>query len=261
MSPELQALYGEYQQLLDQQKFDPALLDYTILNAHCNFLKRLSQVENSAVTVFDMHRRQHVFASYNFTTLLGYDTEGLAALTNEYFDARIHPDDFVKQMKNGLNAFRFMFNIAPSERGHYKFVNEYRVKNGKGEYVRVIEQHQALETDSLNNIWLALSVIDISPTQSGVPDVNGHIINFRTGNMYTLEIDEIKTKNSANLLTPRQAEILALVKEGLLSKEISERLFISVHTVNTHRQRILEKLGADNSMEAIRYAAGLGLAE
>lgn len=37
------------------------------------------------------------------------------------------------------------------------------------------------------------------------------------------------------------------------------RLFISVHTVNTHRQRILEKLGANNSIEAIAYALQLGL--
>jgi len=50
-----------------------------------------------------------------------------------------------------------------------------------------------------------------------------------------------------------------LVKDGFLSKEISDKLSISTHTVNTHRQRILEKLGVNNSMEAINYAAQLGL--
>jgi DNA-binding NarL/FixJ family response regulator len=52
---------------------------------------------------------------------------------------------------------------------------------------------------------------------------------------------------------------LQLVKDGRLSKEISEELHISVHTVNTHRQRILEKLDVDNSMEAVKYASELGL--
>jgi DNA-binding NarL/FixJ family response regulator len=51
------------------------------------------------------------------------------------------------------------------------------------------------------------------------------------------------------------------VKEGYLSKEISDRLSISVHTVNTHRQRFLEKMGAANSMEAVMYASKYGLLE
>jgi DNA-binding CsgD family transcriptional regulator len=51
------------------------------------------------------------------------------------------------------------------------------------------------------------------------------------------------------------------VKERLPSKEITKRLFISIHTVNTHRQWILEKLNVSNSYEAIQYAARLGLLE
>jgi len=51
------------------------------------------------------------------------------------------------------------------------------------------------------------------------------------------------------------------VRNGLLSKEISNKLSISVHTVNTHRQRFLEKLGANNSMEAVVFASKFGLLE
>jgi DNA-binding CsgD family transcriptional regulator/PAS domain-containing protein len=259
MTEELALLYEEYEELLNLQQFDPALLDYSILDGHRTFLEQLSRVENSAVTLFDMYKREHVFASYNFTSLLGYDPDGLETLTNEYFDSRIHPDDFAKQMRNSLNAFRFMFTINPAERNHYKYINEYRVRNGAGDYIRVIEQHQALVTDARHNIWLSLSVIDISPTQTGTPGVDGHIVNFRKGTMHMLEPHLIAAPDTTKLLTPRQTEILSLIKEGLLSKEISDRLSISIHTVNTHRQRILEKLGADNSMEAIRYASGLGL--
>lgn len=60
-------------------------------------------------------------------------------------------------------------------------------------------------------------------------------------------------------LTKREIEILRLVKEGYLSKEISGKLSISVHTVNTHRQRFLEKLGANNSFEAVMFASKFGL--
>ena len=53
--------------------------------------------------------------------------------------------------------------------------------------------------------------------------------------------------------------VRGLVAVGLASREIADRLSISVATVNNHRQHILEKTGARNSAEAVRYASGLGL--
>jgi DNA-binding NarL/FixJ family response regulator len=44
-----------------------------------------------------------------------------------------------------------------------------------------------------------------------------------------------------------------------MSKEIASRLFISINTVNRHRQNILMKLQASNSVEACRVAKGLKL--
>ena len=44
-------------------------------------------------------------------------------------------------------------------------------------------------------------------------------------------------------LTPREAEIFALIGEGLASKEIATRLYVSEHTVQQHRKRIAAKLG------------------
>ncbi len=259
MNPETQEIYAEYQQLMRQQAFDETSLDYSTLDDHKRFLTRLAEVDNSAVSVFDMYQQKHVFASWNFTTMLGYEEEGIHEPTNEYFDSKIHPDDMEKMMRNGVYALRYLYSLPVVERKQHKFVCEFRVRNGEGRYIRVIEQQQALVLDSRDNIWLSLSVLDISPTQDGVPDVTGRVVNFKTGNVTVLESMPQKATDPIQSLTPRQAQILELVKEGLLSKEISDRLSISVHTVNTHRQRILEKLSVDNSIEAIRYAAGLGL--
>lgn len=55
-------------------------------------------------------------------------------------------------------------------------------------------------------------------------------------------------------LTKRENEILELVVEGIGNKEIGERLFISVKTVETHKTHILDKLGLKNTTELIKYA-------
>ena len=60
-------------------------------------------------------------------------------------------------------------------------------------------------------------------------------------------------------LSPREKEVLKLLGEELTSKEISEQLFISVNTVETHRKNILLKTGAKTTTGAVKYAIESGL--
>ena len=60
-------------------------------------------------------------------------------------------------------------------------------------------------------------------------------------------------------LTPREQEVMRLLAEGLSSKTVAEKLFISPKTVENHRANIMSKLGLHSTIELIRYAAKLGL--
>jgi DNA-binding CsgD family transcriptional regulator len=55
-------------------------------------------------------------------------------------------------------------------------------------------------------------------------------------------------------LTPRELEILTLIAQGLPSKIIADKLYISKHTVDTHRRRLLAKTGTVNSSDLVNYA-------
>jgi DNA-binding NarL/FixJ family response regulator len=55
-------------------------------------------------------------------------------------------------------------------------------------------------------------------------------------------------------LTHREAEILALIAQGLTNGEIAERLFLSNHTIKTHINRIFAKTGSRDRVAAIGYA-------
>jgi DNA-binding NarL/FixJ family response regulator len=62
-----------------------------------------------------------------------------------------------------------------------------------------------------------------------------------------------------DVLTPRELEVLKLIAEAYTSKQIADELFISVKTVDRHRQNILEKLGMRDRVELTRYAIRRGL--
>jgi DNA-binding NarL/FixJ family response regulator len=60
-------------------------------------------------------------------------------------------------------------------------------------------------------------------------------------------------------LTPREAEVLALIAEGLTNREIADRLVVSGATVKTHVNHIFAKTGARDRAQAVVYAYGHGL--
>ena len=62
-------------------------------------------------------------------------------------------------------------------------------------------------------------------------------------------------------LSPREVEIIQLVAEGMSNKEIAERLFLSVHTVTTHRKNIMSKLGVNNTAGLVMFAIRQHLVE
>ena len=60
------------------------------------------------------------------------------------------------------------------------------------------------------------------------------------------------------ILTKREKEILSLLSEGFTSRVIASKLFISVHTVDTHRRNIIDKMETKSAMEAFKKCKNLG---
>ncbi|MEI7472244.1 MAG: response regulator transcription factor [Chitinophagaceae bacterium] len=59
--------------------------------------------------------------------------------------------------------------------------------------------------------------------------------------------------NSISKLTEREIEILKLIKEGLSSKEIGEKIYLSFRTIEVHRSNILRKLNQKNTPSLIKF--------
>ncbi len=66
-------------------------------------------------------------------------------------------------------------------------------------------------------------------------------------------------EDSFELLTAREREVLQMIAEGNSNKEIAGRLFLSTLTVETHRKKILEKLGMHGTADLILYAVRKGM--
>ena len=75
-------------------------------------------------------------------------------------------------------------------------------------------------------------------------------------------INKSKQENlEQNTLTKREKEVIKLVVEGLTNKEIADKLFISIRTVDSHKNNIMQKLNLKSSVELVKYAIKNNLAD
>jgi len=225
-----------------------------IWEKHRPYIEFLSQVNNSCVFVSLLHVK-YLFISPNFKNILRLSFDEEMNLENDLLEECLHPEDLPILIDLQKRTFDYVFKLPHEEQCDYKHIFEFRILGVSGEYIRVICQYQMLETGEFEKPLLLLGVVDISPDQDLKAPIKFRLVNFKTG-----DIVNIPVLDNPNIsLTKREKEVLKMVNEGMMSKEISDKLFISIHTVNRHRQNILEKMNVENLSEAISYARKLGL--
>ena len=204
-----------------------------IAQEYISYMKILEQAGSFAVFLSDK------FGHYY------YVTEYIETSQELNIENLVHPDDLEVVRRIDKKVWEFLDTLHEEEKLTYKYIYEMRVLD-RGKYVRMIYQMRILAFKDDN--FLGMGIIDLAPEQSANTSVRFQIKNCLTDEIVPFAIETA----TDTLLTPREREILALAKEGMFSKEISEKLNISIHTVNRHRQNILEKLQVDNIIEAIR---------
>lgn len=78
---------------------------------------------------------------------------------------------------------------------------------------------------------------------------------------YLGRVDSGQDRERYDGLTEREREVLRLIAQGMTSAEIARLLFLSPHTVQTHREHIMEKLDLHRKAELIKYAIRKGLVD
>lgn len=239
---------------LPTSDIQPDDVDYSILEERKRDWMQLSKVMHSIVLVFDCYTNKFVFVSDNIPELYGIDSNRLVTDGHQPVIEVIHPDDIYYGLLIRKKIYSVLSSFSNEEKMNYKAIHEMRVRNVRGEYIRIIEQEQVAGLDRSGNIWLMLSVIDVDASHES-ETIQSHLYNFKTGEQIFIDLSDTLDEP----LTKRELEVLRLMKHGSLSKEIANYLKVSINTVNSHRQNILQKLKANNSIEAVNFAHRLGI--
>ncbi|RQO40217.1 LuxR family transcriptional regulator [Chryseobacterium sp. KBW03] len=208
-----------------------------------------SEMEGAVCVLSDVQaNKSYIYKSAAALELglsMGENPTEIDTIWEEEMLKKIHPDDQLKKYIHELRFFKLLDAMEMEQRAEYSVVSKIRMKDKNEEYRWVKHRMFYVYSPYNSRLRLALCLYNISLATSTVPDFM--IINTVKGEVVVKDKLDYK-----NILSPRELEVLKFVGEGYASKEIADRLSISINTVSRHRQNILEKLKVKNSTQAFK---------
>jgi len=195
------------------------------------------------------------YVSKEVKDVLGYEPSDYNV---HFLNEQIHPDDRSWFLTFGTIGLDFFSQLPIDKWMKYKVRYDIRIRKIDGEFTRMLYQGLLIEHDDKGGFLRTLNVMtDISYLKKdGIPvlsfigmDGEPSYYDVAKNNIYIESKDE---------LTGREKQILKLLIEGKLSKEISGILKISKQTVDTHRKNMLHKKKSGSTGQLISNAIRYG---
>ena len=230
----------------------------TIIENHINKLREFDEYfpPNESFSIMTNTTLQNYpFVSANFEYALGLDRHEMETLGLPYWFSRIHPNDLAIWMNILEDLMMFtMSQVKKEDRERLSFTWNYRVKNGKGEYLNLLEHQTPIYFDDFGKPVIALAHCTIVGKEENKPIIAvAKILNEKD------EYETLYHKNYSQKLIPiesvskREQDVIRLLALNKTSKEIADKLFISPHTVDGHRRNLLKKLNFISTKELVQY--------
>jgi DNA-binding CsgD family transcriptional regulator len=222
------------------------------------FLDKVSVQNNVVVFLTNMHTGRFIYMSDKVNILSGLDPSLFTGENGmEFSFSRFHPEQIQGLMQlHSLGMKYFEENELYKDKNSFLSAT-YLYKNGNGEYVQVLQRTIMLETEAGGKPLLTLNIIHYV----------GHIIKHGSLNYIISvgdKVDIYSYNNSSTIEKPKtfslqENKILKMLARGLDSKAIAKELFISPHTVDSHRRSIIKKTNCIDTTGVVAFAQLINL--
>lgn len=190
-------------------------------------------------------KTREMLSSLGVEQMLGYSTEEFTYQSLVNF---VHPED-IDTLTSVMYAV-VEYITANENISELTLTVTYRLRKKNGNYIKVLRQTSIgrhkydPQTIYHNNV-----LTDISFMRSGA-----HVEwTFDAPDFDPEKIKMYVPQTNAQFFSARELEVLELIDKGLTSQAIAGMLFISKHTVDTHRRKMLQKTGCPNAIALLEF--------
>lgn len=216
-------------------------------------LEEMTELNDQYFFIADLLMGKIIFASERSKMMIGVDPD----ILNPYHNVEvIHPDELYRNTSGWAKLLSIANELLLKKKGYSIMSKNMKMRAPSGVYHEILFQCYSFYSQLPHPtvyVFIALTNIDqISLKKNGYHYYIGEDMSyFKYPNEMMLEVGISYTK--------RELDIIKLIAAGHSSEEIAEELFISLHTVNSHRGNILKKSNKTHVSDLIIDLKEMGL--
>lgn len=194
------------------------------------------------------------FVSKNFEAITGFSKKEMLSKGAEFWLSHWNPTDLKNWLEGSRQMMEFTINnIDITDRKKLIYSYNFRVNKANGTTLQILSHLSPINFDKTGKPVMGIAHYTVLESDEN-PSTIITIKKLNDDNRYeTVFYKNFTQDKLIDQLSKRELEILKNLVEGLTSKEIGEKLFLSPHTVDGHRRNILKKLDYDSTGELIQF--------
>jgi hypothetical protein len=208
-------------------------------------LESSMELNKQFLYVADLIQMKIHFTSRGSKEILGIPPEDLSFY---HFMEAVHPLDMQRLNLGRTKIVRLAQDLFIAEKGYSLLSTNYKFRTPSGGYTDFLIQCYLFYTTIPYKTVFFLKIHTNIDWHKKIK--HGYHYYIGTDFSYFKYPDDAMLMKG-NIYSSREFEIIKLIESGQSSDQISEKLFLSVHTVNTHRRNILEKSGKTHILDLI----------
>lgn len=226
---------------------------YYGLQPYIDSAKAFARVSYKSLYIIDYNRMNFLYVSDNPLFLCGENVETVQQEGYDFYYNHVPEEDLEFLTQVNRAGFEFFKGVAVSERSQYTISYNFRITQKESrEKILINHQITPLKLDSMGNVWLALCLVSLAPTQEvGIAYMTA--VNSNSIWQFSLKSGRWKQIDSI-VLNEYEKAVVRLANQGLSVGDIANEINRSEDSVKGYRKTLFQKLGVGNISEAIAVA-------
>ena len=207
----LTILKDKYKKLTNSLNCDVSEEDYIKIEPKIKNLRNMSEIENRAISLYDINTKKFLLKVDKHIELLGYSAKDIIDISNiDNYHNMIHTNDLTFLFDSEIKMYQYLNPLKSDEKKDFKLIYDYRVRSKSGNYIRFLHQLMIYELDRQYNSWIMLIISDVLSSYAQDEKPRRMLINIKTKKVHLFN-EEIGIKSY--LITARELEVASLLSQ------------------------------------------------